>query len=66
VAGHDFDKAAIVCTWPLVEVLYAFRAIQKRNALATYQHDMTFWALVAPNSKTKIRQPIRPHILDDD
>jgi len=70
VAEHDFDKALVVATWPLVEVLHAYHAKMKREALDGHRAATLVWAVLhtIPLAKgaKKQRQPTIPKILRDD
>jgi hypothetical protein len=49
--------------WPLRELLLAYLAILKRDALDRYQHDLEVWAILAPHQKNPGSPPKPPRIL---
>lgn len=63
VSRGDYDIALRVVNWPLIEVLHAFMEIMRHDAVESYRHSLTLWAL-APRSKKKLPPPKRPGILD--
>jgi hypothetical protein len=61
----DWDPARIreCLIWPLRDLLLAYVAILKRDALDRYQHDLAVWAMLAPHQKSPGSPPKTPRIL---
>jgi len=47
----------------LRDLLLAYIAILKRDALARYEHDMLVWAALAPHQKNASSPPKPPRLL---
>jgi hypothetical protein len=66
VAGSDFDLAARVLLWPLREMLIAYVARLRAQALDSYRHDQLLYVLAAPwTKKGESKPPPVPPILRD-
>jgi hypothetical protein len=61
----DWDPARIreCLVWALRDLLLAYVALLKRDALERYQHDLAVWAMLAPHQKSPGSPPKPPKIL---
>jgi hypothetical protein len=62
VAGWDHDKVQRVLDWPIREMLLAFVAELKSQALAAYQSALLIWATRSAFNG-KLKKPPLPEIL---
>jgi len=65
VAGWDSDRTDRVLLWPLRDLLLAYVAFTKREALERYEHALLVWALLVPHQKNTSSPPKLPPILSD-
>jgi len=65
VAGWDSDRTDRVLLWPLRDLLLAYVAFTKREALERYELQLLVWASLAPHQKNATRPPKAPRILED-
>jgi hypothetical protein len=61
----DWDPARVHerLLWSLRDLLLAYLAILRRDALERYQHDLAVWATLAPHQKSPGSPPKPPRIL---
>ncbi len=63
VAEWDPAQARLVFRWSLRELLLAYVALLKRDALERYEADLQVWAALAPYQKSATGPPRPPRIL---
>lgn len=63
LARHDFDRLERVIDWPIREVLRAYMAHLRREALLQFRFESLRWAVLAPYSKAE--HPGLPGILKE-
>jgi len=63
VALWNPAAAREVFLWPLRDLLLAYVAILRREALARFEHDVLIWAILAPHQKNPSTPPKPPRLL---
>ncbi len=63
VADWDPERIAARALWPLRELLLAYVAFLKRQALERYENDVQVWATLAPHQDQASKPPRLPKIL---
>lgn len=64
VAAHDYARLAIVAGWPLREVLLAYLAHERTQAMQQYLHAQLLYQIRNSYSRQKQdRPPVLPKIL---
>ena len=64
VSGYSWDRAKRVARWPLEEVLEAYLAEARREALREYRQQRLEYYVIAPWSK-RAEAPDVPTILEE-
>jgi hypothetical protein len=63
LAEYQPDRIAEVLRWPLREACIGYREKMLSAARATYRHELSLWASIAPHSGKKSEPPKPPPIL---
>jgi hypothetical protein len=63
LADYQPDRIAEVLRWPLREACLGYRERMFAAARASYKHELSLWASIAPHSSKKSEPPQPPAIL---